>query len=251
MSNRPTLNDEEIKKLSSIDEYILSNKYDIKWIIENQMGSNCLWLTEALTKVIPFSPKMRILDLGCGKAISSIFLAKEFGVQVWAVDPFIKSTDNYTRIKEANVSDKVFPLQCDARNLPFPEEFFDVIIGINSYQFYGTDDIYLRHKLVKLVKQDGYIGMIIPGFYKELTGELPQHLQENWNDFLLASWHSPEWYQKNLERSDAVDIELIDTIGKLGYEFFLRWEKIIGDTDISFKDKGENITFVRFVVKRK
>ena len=31
-------------------------------------------------------PGMRVLDLGCGKGLSSIFLAKEFGVQVWAAD---------------------------------------------------------------------------------------------------------------------------------------------------------------------
>ena len=29
-------------------------------------------------------PGMRVLDLSCGKAISSIFLEKEFVLQVWA-----------------------------------------------------------------------------------------------------------------------------------------------------------------------
>lgn len=33
---------------------------------------------------------MRILDMGCGKAMSSIFLVKEFGIQVWANDPWLK-----------------------------------------------------------------------------------------------------------------------------------------------------------------
>jgi cyclopropane fatty-acyl-phospholipid synthase-like methyltransferase len=31
-------------------------------------------------------PSMRVLDLGCGRAMSSIFLHREFDVQVWAVD---------------------------------------------------------------------------------------------------------------------------------------------------------------------
>ena len=29
---------------------------------------------------------MRVLDLGCGRAMSSIFLRREFGVQVWATE---------------------------------------------------------------------------------------------------------------------------------------------------------------------
>jgi cyclopropane fatty-acyl-phospholipid synthase-like methyltransferase len=31
-------------------------------------------------------PGMRVLDLGCGRALSSIFLHREFGLQVWAAD---------------------------------------------------------------------------------------------------------------------------------------------------------------------
>jgi len=30
--------------------YPLSSKYDPTWIIDNHMGSHCLWLTEALAK---------------------------------------------------------------------------------------------------------------------------------------------------------------------------------------------------------
>ena len=53
--------------------YPLSSKYDPNWIIANQMGSHCLWLTEALARNMELKPGMRILDLGCGKALSSIF----------------------------------------------------------------------------------------------------------------------------------------------------------------------------------
>jgi SAM-dependent methyltransferase len=59
-----------------------SNKYDPQWIINNQMGLNPLWLTEWLCEKIPLTSGMRVLDLGCGKALSSIFLAEEYGVQV-------------------------------------------------------------------------------------------------------------------------------------------------------------------------
>jgi cyclopropane fatty-acyl-phospholipid synthase-like methyltransferase len=33
-----------------------------------------------------FKPGMRVLDMGCGKALTSIFLANEFGVTVFAND---------------------------------------------------------------------------------------------------------------------------------------------------------------------
>jgi cyclopropane fatty-acyl-phospholipid synthase-like methyltransferase len=43
-----------------------------------------LWLTEWLAEALDLRPGMRVLDLGCGRAMSSVFLRREFGVQVWA-----------------------------------------------------------------------------------------------------------------------------------------------------------------------
>jgi methylase of polypeptide subunit release factors len=63
-----------------------SSGYDTKWIIDNAMGPHVLWLAEWLSEVIELRAGMRVLDLGCGRAISSIFLAREFGVSVVATD---------------------------------------------------------------------------------------------------------------------------------------------------------------------
>jgi len=45
--------------------------YDPIWVLENLMGPNVLWLTEALTQRMQLTPGMRVLDLGCGKAVST------------------------------------------------------------------------------------------------------------------------------------------------------------------------------------
>ena len=63
-------------------------------------------------------PGMRVLDLGCGRAISSIFLAREFSVQVWATDLWINATENLLRIRDAGLNHQVFPLHSDARRFP-------------------------------------------------------------------------------------------------------------------------------------
>jgi cyclopropane fatty-acyl-phospholipid synthase-like methyltransferase len=53
------------------------------------------------------------------------FMAKKYGIQVWAVDLWIKQTDNYERIRQVGAEDLVFPIHADARHLPFAEEFFE------------------------------------------------------------------------------------------------------------------------------
>src|ERR1700735_2865332 len=66
--------------------YRRSNAYDPQWVFANLMGPHPLWLVEALVESLPIEPGMRVLDLGCGTALTSIFLAKEFGARVWATD---------------------------------------------------------------------------------------------------------------------------------------------------------------------
>jgi cyclopropane fatty-acyl-phospholipid synthase-like methyltransferase len=60
-----------------------SSKYHPDWVIASaSSGANALWLTEWLEEALALRPDMRVLDLGCGLAMSSIFLRREFGVQV-------------------------------------------------------------------------------------------------------------------------------------------------------------------------
>jgi cyclopropane fatty-acyl-phospholipid synthase-like methyltransferase len=58
------------------------------------MGPNPLQLAEELCTNMKLSPGMKVLDMGCGKGLTSIFFAKEFGVTVFANDPWIDPTEN-------------------------------------------------------------------------------------------------------------------------------------------------------------
>ena len=59
-----------------------SNQYDSSFVKENMMGPNSIRMIEELAKSLKLEKDMRVLDLGCGKGLTSIFLAKEFGVTV-------------------------------------------------------------------------------------------------------------------------------------------------------------------------
>ncbi|MGB9939171.1 SAM-dependent methyltransferase [Methanosarcina sp.] len=57
---------------------------------------------------------MRVLDPGCGKGLTSIFLAKEYDVTVSATDLWISATENYERIKSMGLEDRIIPIHTDA-----------------------------------------------------------------------------------------------------------------------------------------
>src|SRR6185295_11842214 len=101
------------------------------------------------------------------------------GVQVWAADLWFSASENLQRIRDAGVEDGVVPIHADARALPFTADFYDAIVCIDSFIYYGTDDLYLNY-LARFVKPEGIVGIAGAGLTREIDGDLPEHLRAWW-----------------------------------------------------------------------
>lgn len=87
------------------ERFARSSRYHPEWVTASASGgANSLWMTEWLAEALDLKPGMRVLDLGCGRAASSIFLCREFGVQVWATDLWFSASENLRRIRDAGVA---------------------------------------------------------------------------------------------------------------------------------------------------
>ena len=225
------------------ERFPISARYDPEWIKQNQMGPNPLWLTEWLCEAMDLQPGMRVLDLGCGKAITSIFLANEFDVRVWATDLWIKPTENWARICEAGLEDRVTPIYSDARSLPYAHGFFDAVVCVDSYIYFGTDDLYLDY-LVKFVRPSAQIGMVVPGFARDIDGQLPEHLRPFWAQECW-SWHPVAWWRQHWARTGLIEVECADNMPD-AYEVWRRHEKG-KDLEVVQADQGRYMGFMRVV----
>jgi cyclopropane fatty-acyl-phospholipid synthase-like methyltransferase len=231
-----------------------ASAYHPDWLASGVSGgANPLFMTEWLTEALDLKPGMRVLDLGCGRALSSIFLHREFGVQVWAADLWFDPTENLKRIRDAGVQDGVFPIHVDARKLPFAAEFFDAVVSIDSFFYYGTDDLYLPY-LLRLIKPGGQLGMAGAGLVKEFEGPIPEHLRAWWTPDLNCL-HSAAWWRRHWERSGIVDTESTDTLED-GWRLWLAWHREIApnngvEIQAIEEDEGRYIGYVRAVTRRR
>jgi cyclopropane fatty-acyl-phospholipid synthase-like methyltransferase len=207
--------------------YPLSNKYDGRWVIEGQMGPNPLWLLESLTQKLSLRPNLRVLDLGCGKALTSIFLAKEFGVRVWASDLWNDPHDNLKRIRAAGVEDLVCPVRAEAHDLPFAHGFFDLIVSVDAYHYFGTDDLYLGY-ITKFLSDGGQIGIVSPALREEGDGSAPEHLRPFW-EWEFCAFHSADWWRRHWSKSGRVTVETAE-FSKDGWRDWLRWFELVEPT---------------------
>ncbi len=199
-----------------------ASTYDPQWLMENCMGPHVLWLAEWLSQDLLLQPDMQVLDLGCGRAISSIFFAREFGVTVWAADLWIKPNENRARIEQAAMSGRVFPIFSEAHDLPFAERSFDAIVSFDAYHYFGTDDLYVGY-ISRFLKQGGRLGIVVPGVVEELSEIPPSHLTGYW-DWEFCSFHSARWWRRHWERTGLMQVDCADWLAD-GWRLWLEWDE--------------------------
>jgi len=205
---------------------------------------------------------MRVLDLGCGKALSSVFLAKEFDVAVYACDLWIGPDKNWERAQAAGVAERVVPLRAEAHALPFAHGFFDAVVSIDAYQYFGTDQLYLSY-LASFVRPGGQIGVAVPGLTRPLE-EAPPHLlepQANGHVFWVNdcwSFQTVEQWRRRWERCAAVEVQRVDALE----EGWRHWRDFEQATELAGKcpfpsavealerDAGDTLGFVRAIGRR-
>ena len=230
-----------------------TQRYHPEWIAANVGGgAPVLALTEWLGEALDLKPGMRVLDLGCGFAASSIFLHREYGVQVWAVDLWKTATENFQRIRDAGAVDHVFPLHADARALPFAAEFFDAVVCVDSIIYFGTDDLYLNY-LANFVKPGGLIAHVGAGLVQDVPDPLPDHLRLLWTQDCHAL-HTPAWWRRHWERTGIVAVETADGLPD-GWKHWIEWhEWIAPDNHVEINairnDAGRHLGYVRVVGRR-
>ncbi|MCL1824779.1 MAG: methyltransferase domain-containing protein [Betaproteobacteria bacterium] len=182
-----------------------TDNYDMNFLLNTMMGPNAMRITEEMANFLLLSPGMRILDLGCGTGISSILLSEKYDVTVFAADLWISPTENAERFTSLGLDSKIFPLLVDAtKELPFAHEYFDIIISVDAYQYFGDNEMMLP-KLLPYVKKGGLIAVAVPGFTQDFPeGELPEEVRPFWN----LDWHfySRNWWRTLWEKESSIAI---------------------------------------------
>lgn len=243
-------------------EYPRSATYDPQWQVDNCMGPHALWLLEDLVRDLELRPGMRVLDLGCGPGMTSVFLAKEFGVDVVAADHWVTAAENQVRFDAAGLGDQIRAVDAEAHRLPFEAGEFDAIISIGAYHYFGTDDLYIGY-ITGFLKPGGMLAVASPGSVVEAreAGGLPEHVREIAGPEAL-SFHTAEWWRFQWDESRYVTVTSARSQPQ-GWADWLLWCRVCAEHSTApdvregsqaciaplEQDRGEYLTFVLLVAQ--
>jgi cyclopropane fatty-acyl-phospholipid synthase-like methyltransferase len=240
-----------------IQEYPHSSRYPAEWVYKNQMGPNALWLMEWLCQSMTIAKGSRVLDLGCGKAMSSLLVAEAYESVVWASDLWIDPSDNWLRIQKRNLQNHVFPIKAEAHALPFAHEYFDSIVSVDAYHYFGTDDQSLK-QILKHLRPKGQIGIVVPGLVSELPKDVPDYLQrfgEAIHTFRTLTWWKHHWEKTGLVRiNNAIKHpngwqEWVDFL-QIAIDNHLAEDRDLADHEMLMADQGNYLGFIQLTATK-
>lgn len=208
-------------------------------IYNDFLGGGGLYLAVHMLRTLHLQPGQVVLDLGCGKGETSVFLAKQYGVQVKALDLWTSADFLDQKFMALGYRDQISPVQMDATQpLPYKKNEFDAIFCMNSFNFYGTNPGFLEH-LLKHLKSGGQLCIGSETLTAEFTPEqienppevyafkLPspnEHVDVFRDDFVKQ--HTPNWWRDYFQSSGLLEVEACLELedADLIYEELVRYE---------------------------
>jgi len=185
----------------------MADEKNLAFLNETMWGPNGIRQAEELASHFTITKDMKILDLGSGLGLSAVYLAQEYGAEVFATDLYADPTENYERFKSLGIADKIIPMILDAtKPLPFAKDYFDVIFSVGAYNMFGDTEEVLPN-LIPYVKKGGYIAVAFPGLKYDFGDNVPPEMQPFWNEPDVARYvRGIEWWKDLFDKAEGIEI---------------------------------------------
>lgn len=146
------------------------------------------WLPVAKTVVERYNlkPGQKVLDLGCAKGFLMADLLRECPeLEVCGIEVSQYAIDN----AESEVKDKI--KFASAESLPFPDNYFDVVLGINVFHFLSPEETEIAFReMLRVGKGDQNYFIHVDAY----TNEIERERLLAWAPIIKTVYSCEDWF---------------------------------------------------------
>ena len=170
------------------------------------MGPNSARILRELLEKYPLqrNSENKVLDLGCGKGLTSLILARETGAKIYANDLWIPAEDNAKRFNEWGIGEQITPVHKDANELAFDKGQFSSLVSIDSYHYFAAKKGFFEEKILPFLSDKAVVLIGIPGIKDEYTGRSEELLPE-WLGNEAYMFKSPMQWKEIIGKHDRIE----------------------------------------------
>ena len=130
-----------------------------RFLLGDSVHPGGLQLTGQLGRMLGLSPASRVPDVACGKGTTAVFLAKEFGCEVFGIDYGDQNVAAARSLAQAgHVDSRVQFDRSDAENLPFSDGSFDAVICECAFCTF-PDKAASAKEFFRVLRRGGHVGI--------------------------------------------------------------------------------------------
>ncbi len=174
-------------------------------------NDSLLNMNRKVAQQVSISASDYILDAGCGLGGSSIWLAETYGAKVLGITLSEQQVERATQFAEKRgVADRVSFKTADFCHIPFPEDSFDVVWGLESICYAVrkqdfVDEAYrVLHNGGRLVVADGFVN-------RNQFTEAEWKLFVGWlNGWAVPNLATPDQFRGYVDQAGFKDIDVRD-----------------------------------------
>lgn len=233
-------------------EQFMTNPDNRALLNATMWGPNGIRQAEELASHFNITKDMRVLDLGCGAGLSSIYLAQAHGATVFATDLMMDPTENHERFESLGLADKLIAMTIDATQpLPFAKRYFDVIFSVGAYNVFGDNEQMLP-TLIQYVKKGGYIAVSFPGLKVEFGENVPQEMQAFWAvPEVAATVRGTAWWADLFGKAQGIEIVNLSEMEchHIAWEEYLAVEQDKWVQDMMKAEAGKYFNTIQLVAR--
>jgi len=145
------------------------------------------------------------------------------------------------------VKEKIIPLRFDASTMPFANEFFDAVISVDSYHYFGNNDSYFGNYIAPILKKDGIVAIAFPSIKHNFEFEsIPEEMKPFCDKEAFYMWRSTEWWTNIFKRHlNIFEIKELNCFDNAWADWLAQEnEYAIGDRAMMAADGGKYMNII-------